>query len=119
MGKTKKGQSPLLLRVMARFGEVEFVEGWLDRGQSGRHTLGLWQSDGTVTINPIPEMVDTIIHEIIHDLFPDYSERAVCSLTGKLRRQLSDEQMQTLYEEYKRRVTLSDRLQEVEDTKLV
>lgn len=117
MAKAQKGQSPLLLRVMARFGEVEFKEGWLDRGSNGRHTAGLWESDGTITVNPIPETVDTVIHEILHDLFPNHSERAILSLTTKLRRQLSDEQLQTIYDEYRKRVTLSDRLQEIEDNK--
>lgn len=117
MAKKTKKKSPILLRVMARMGDLQFKEGYLSYGTNGRSTLGMWENDGTIVINPIPEVVDTIIHEILHDLFPHYSERAILSLTGKLYRQLSEEELQTIYDEYKKRVELSPRLQKIENEK--
>ncbi len=99
--------SPLLLKIMSRLGEVTLVEKWLPRDKK-HDVYGLWEemTDGTttITINPIPSVVNTIIHEMLHSMYPDYSEQAIRSLTGKLCKQLSEEQEQTIYNEYKRKV---------------
>ncbi len=84
-------------------GEVEFQEQWIEP-YSGKDVYGLWTPDGVITINPIPHIVDTIIHELLHEAYPDWSERAVYSMTGKLMKQLTSEEMQTIYEEYRRKV---------------
>ena len=102
---------------MARFGEVSFREAYIPNGPNGKATHGMWENDGTITVNPIPDVVDTLIHEILHDLYPDYSEQAIRSLTGKLWRQLSEDERQVMYDEYKKRVELSTRLQSIEDDK--
>lgn len=106
MAKKKVGnQSPLLLKVMARFGEVTFKEQFIPGPDSKHYTYGLWEEGDTITINPIPSTVDTVVHEILHAIYPTYSERTILSLTRKLMRQLSDEQLQTIYAEYKSRLT--------------
>lgn len=88
---------------MTRLGELSFEEGWLPT-EDGRITEAMWYPEGRIRINPIPHIVDSIVHECLHELFPKYSERAICSLTGKLMKQISAEELQTIYDEYKERV---------------
>ena len=101
----KAQRSPLLLRLMARLGELEFEEGWIppEKGEHG-HIYGLWLAEGKILINPIPHVVDTILHELCHELKPNMSELGIRSLTGRLFKQLSDQELQTVYWEYRRKV---------------
>lgn len=87
---------------MARFGEVQFKLRWLDR-----NTHGLWEKDGTVSVNPIPDMVDTILHELLHDFDPNLTERQVRAKTKRLMDQLTDDEMLTIYKEFQDRATES------------
>ena len=91
------------LKVMSRFEEVTFKEEWIDRYKGG-DVYGLHEPDGSITINPIPHVTDTIIHEMLHEIYPDYTERAVRILTGKLMKTLTEEEMKTIYAEYRRRI---------------
>jgi hypothetical protein len=97
-------RSPLLLKLMARMAEVEFREEYIPQAKDGCDIYGLWDSSGVITINPIPHVVTTVVHELLHEAKPDYSERAVRSMVGKLMKQLTEEEMITIYEEYRRQV---------------
>lgn len=97
----------LLLQLMSRLGELKFEEKYLPR-HAGRDTEGMWCSDGVVTVNPIPHIVDTVIHETLHEMFPKYSERAIRSLTGKLMKRLSEDEVQAIYKEYRRKVEANE-----------
>lgn len=88
---------------MTRLGELNFEEKMLPT-ENGRYVFGCTNYDGTIHINPVPHIVDTIIHECLHEQFPNYSEHAICSLTGKLMRQLGDKDLQAIYAEYRRKV---------------
>jgi hypothetical protein len=107
MGKStkakKKNHTPLLLRVMSLLGDVECREQWIPP-IGNNHTAGLWEKDGDgavrITVNLIPDAVDSIIHEAIHSLYPDYSERQVKRLTTQVVSQLTGEEMQTIYYEF-------------------
>ena len=94
-------RSPLLLRLMARLGELEFQEAFIP-SEHGRYVYGL--TDGIITVNPIPHIVDTVIHEVLHEFFPRRSEHTILSLTGKLMRQLTDADLQAIYAEYQRKI---------------
>jgi hypothetical protein len=107
-------KSPLLLKVMVLIGKLEFHESWIAPNHT-HYTDGSCDENNLITVNPIPSVVDTIIHECLHALYPDYSERAVLSLTGKLMKQLTSEDMQTIYGEYRRKVILSPELEAAED----
>ena len=100
MGTTP--HSPLLLRLMARLGELEVQEKFLptERG----YVYGMTDGDGIIYVNPVPHIVDTVIHEILHEFFPKHSERAILSLTGKVMHQLSDADLQAIYSEYRRKI---------------
>ena len=88
------------MQVMSRFGEVQFSLGWIDR-----NTHGMWKPDGSIIVNAIPSICDTVIHEILHDMDPNASEALVKSRTTRLMNQLSDQEMITLYTEFSDRAT--------------
>jgi len=99
----------LILRIMARLGELTFEERFLPtEGQDAKgrrgYVYGQTEYDGRIIVNPIPHIVDTVIHECLHELSPNYAESAIKSLTVKLMRQLTDTNLQTIYAEYKRKV---------------
>jgi len=51
----------------------------------------------------VPEVVDTIIHELLHRLYPHWSERYIKNRTSYLMKRMTDEEVQLLYDEYQRR----------------
>lgn len=104
MGKQKTGNRHLVLTLLARFREVSFRERYIP-DREGAQILGEYDDDkGEITINPVPHTVDTLIHELIHLVYPNYSERAVLSLTGKVMKQLSEADLLAIYKEYRRKV---------------
>ena len=55
---------------------------------------------GKITVNPVHSIVDTLIHELLHRLHPTWKEGYVRRTTTYLRRRLTDEEAQQLYQEY-------------------
>lgn len=55
---------------------------------------------GVIMVNPIPDILDTLIHELFHEAYPGWSERTVKRETTRLIRSLSPEAMDKLYQEY-------------------
>jgi hypothetical protein len=99
MPKRRK-PDPLLLRVCAELGAGRISEGEIRDAKV--HVDGI--CDGRrIIVNPAPAMVDTVIHECIHRLHPEWSESYVRGRTTRLLRALTDEQVQTIYGEYQRR----------------
>lgn len=90
--------SALFARVCVEMGRGRITEARIDDADS-------WQTDGYVcgghiTINPMHETVDTVIHELLHRLYPAWSERGVRIWTGRIMRQLSGAEVQAFYDEY-------------------
>lgn len=56
--------------------------------------------DGKVTVNPIPDILDTLVHELFHRRFPHWSERYVKQQTTMLIRSLTPEEQTHLFEKY-------------------
>jgi hypothetical protein len=54
--------------------------------------------DGKIRINQTISTVNTLIHECLHRLRPQWSERAVRARTTRLMRQMSYQQIDKLYE---------------------
>lgn len=98
-----KKRSTTLLRIMARLGELKFKEEYLPETK-GMYTAGMWSSEGVITVNPMPHVVDTIIHECLHELDPTATEKQIQRKTKRIRLQLSEEEIQTIYAEYKRKI---------------
>jgi hypothetical protein len=99
-------KSDLMVKAIARLGQVRVREEWVEPGKHESEVYGCWQ-DGdppVITINPAPHVVRTLLHEALHELYPTWKESAVRSMTGKLMKGMSSKQIWTLYEEYRRRV---------------
>lgn len=90
----------LIGRVWAEVGAGRMTEAFIRDGRS--FTDGYF-SNGHITINPMHQTVDTIIHECLHRAFPGWSEPYVRRTTTYLRKRMSDEEIQAMYGEYQRR----------------
>lgn len=91
----------LLLRVLAELGAGRIHEAFIP---SERDYYVDGEMEGRkIVINPIPEIVDTIIHELLHRLYPRWSERYIKNRTTYLMRRMTDDEVQVLYEEYQKR----------------
>ena len=110
----KQKREPLLVRLLARLGEVDFEEAYIPRDK-GRDIYGMWHPEGRITINPVPHVVQTILHELLHEHAQTYKERAVDSVVGKLYNQLTEGEIAAIYEEFVKRMRRSKALQDAED----
>jgi hypothetical protein len=91
----------LLLRVLAELGAGRIREAYIP---STRESFVDGEIEGrAITINPVPEIVDTIIHELLHRLYPHWSEGYIKNRTSYLMKRMTDEEVQLLYDEYQRR----------------
>lgn len=93
-------RDPLMVRVWAELGAGRITEGFLkDKGQ---FTDGV-EMGGHITINPVHQTVDTVIHELLHRLQPAWKESYVRRTTTYLRRRMTDEETLAFYQEYQAR----------------
>jgi len=96
LGKGKVEERPLQEKRPRK----KAIRGWCD----GEHAV----------VNPIPDTCDTLIHELLHRRFPDWSERTVKARTTEMIRRLTPEEMRAIYLEYsavkvpKRSLTVDD-----------
>jgi hypothetical protein len=89
-------RDPLLLEVAAAVGAGRIRFRTLASEDFFVH--GMTEDNGRITINPAPEIVDTLVHECLHRLRPTWSERAVKAKTTRLMKQLSDAEVEKLFE---------------------
>jgi len=101
INKRKDGNKSLWLRLWAELGAAPITEAFLS--SKNTYVEGLCDTDGSVTVNPAHNTVDTVIHELLHRMYPERSERSVRRTTSILRKSLTDNEVQLFYEEYKRR----------------
>lgn len=57
----------------------------------------------TIVVNPAHDIVDTLIHEVLHRLRPDWPEATVRLWTTRLRKELSEEEVRAIWAEYRKR----------------
>lgn len=88
-------RDPLLVEVIAAIGAGRLMVESIHSDEA--FVDGMMEPDGYVTINPAPSIVDTAIHEMLHRMRPQWSERAVRAKTTRLIRQLSDPEIDRLY----------------------
>jgi hypothetical protein len=99
--KRKSSNKKLWLSLWAELGAAPITEAYLSSDDT--YVEGLCDSDGSVTVNPAHSTIDTVIHELLHRMYPERSERSIRRTTSMLRETLSDSEVQLFYEEYKRR----------------
>lgn len=89
------GRDPLLLQVAAAIGAGRISIRAIH--EDGDRCHGVTLDDGSIAISPIPSTVDTAVHEILHRLFPRWSERTVLAKTTYLLKRMTDAEMEMLY----------------------
>jgi len=93
----------LLLEILAKLGEVRVKERFIPGDAAGEIVYGQYLSDGIVEINPVPAVVDTVIHECLHALRPEWGETTVKRFTSRVFHRLTEEEMRVIYGIYLRR----------------
>lgn len=102
MSKTGLGakNKNLWLRLCVELGAAPITEAYLSSDYE--YVYGMCEDD-SITIAPHNHIVDTVIHELLHRLYPKRSERSIRRTTSMLRKTLTDEEVQWFYDEYQRR----------------
>lgn len=113
MKRKRLKRDPVLLEVAAAIGAGRIVIGPIHDDDSFVH--GYAEGNGKVRLNPAIEMCDTAIHELLHRLRPSWSERAVRTKTTRLMRQMSYQEIDTLYELVLARARTSKRPERYDD----
>lgn len=96
-----KGRDPLLVRVFAELGAGRITEAFIHDTKA--FVDGETAPSGHITVNPVHQTVDTVIHELLHRIEPGWSERYVRNRTTYVRRRMSDAEIVTFYDEYNKR----------------
>lgn len=98
----KNKRPPLLIKVLTLFGKSEFNEVYLF--ENDRVSLrGLMESDGkkySIYVNPMADVIHTVIHELLHVLYPDWSEQYIECQSTRLLNLLSHDEIIELYHQY-------------------
>lgn len=100
-------RDPLILEIAAAIGAGRITMGPIHDDDTFVH--GVIDGAGAVRINPAVDTVDTACHEMIHRLRPAWSETSVRRRTTRIMRQLSDDEIDRLYEIVLTRARLSKR----------
>lgn len=96
-----KTRDPILVEVLSSIGDVQIEEEYLYHARAPKRDFCHGQyGDGVVTINPAPSVVQYLVHELLHHVRPEWSERSVVAKTTRLIRQMSHEDVIAVYEEY-------------------
>lgn len=99
--KRKPRPNVLINGMMAKLGELTVKEKFLKGEQVGLIVYGQCLGQHTIEINPVPALVDTIIHETLHALKPEWSENTVRQQTSRVFNRLTEAEMKQIYEIYK------------------
>jgi hypothetical protein len=100
---SKKGAHghKLIVEVLTDFGSGGISEQYICDAKMFVHGITKGRA---ITINPAVNVVETLIHECLHRIRPNWSENYVRRTTTWLLRSLSDEQVAQVFCEYNKRV---------------
>jgi hypothetical protein len=103
VSRRKNSRPPLLMRVWAELGRGHITEDvTLTSDVKGERLHGV-KCGRHIWINPVWAIVDTAVHELLHRLHPEWSERYVRRTTAFLMNRMTDAEAQTFYDEYQKR----------------
>lgn len=92
-------------RLMGELRE-EFSKGRIFRAaisSDGDVIEGLYEpSSGSVYVDPVPNVVDTLLHELLHRRFPRWGEKRVSETAHRLNTAMSDEERRHWYRAWQR-----------------
>ena len=92
----------LLTSILLELEAGGVAEGYLEQTREYRFVHGECSKGGAIVVNPVHSTIDTLIPELLHRLHPKWKESYVRRTTTYLRRRLTDEETQQLYQEYLR-----------------
>lgn len=85
---------------------AEFANGKVYQAEihsDGELVEGLFQpSTGAVYVDPAPNVVDTLLHELLHRRYPRWGERRVSDTARRLVTAMSDDERRWWYRAYRR-----------------
>ena len=96
MKRRRQTRDPILLEVAAAIGAGRITIASIQMGDD-EHVHGVTWPDGGIVINPMVEIVDTVLHECLHRMRPTWSEQTVKARTTRLMRGLSHAEVECLY----------------------
>jgi hypothetical protein len=102
----------LIGTVFAEVGRGRITTTFIKDGQT--MTDGFYNGAGHIYVNETNSIADTVIHECLHRAFPKWSESYVRRTTTYLMRRLSNEEVLTLMEIYRKRAKKRKRPVDVE-----
>lgn len=103
MKRSEAKHRAILSTIISRMGEVKFTEAYIPK-EGNKVVHALWEhGGGHIIINPYSYVVDSILHELIHECYPTKTERQVESLTKKLMDLLSDDEIKAIFASYQRK----------------
>ena len=92
----------LLMECTVALGETELNEAYIRKDAANTRFYGL-QQPGRIWVNPITATVDYLLHEMIHEVRPGWSEATVARMTTRLMHKMSDDQIKEFYRLYQGR----------------
>lgn len=92
--------TPLLRKVLAELANARIQERYIPPGVHDKVVYGQIER-GIITINPVPAIVETLLHEGVHAANWDYSEATVNRLTRRLFYELTEDELKLVYDIYK------------------
>ena len=99
--KPRHARPPLMISVLAELGAGRVSEGRIHDKEA--FTEGLCIDSKHIVIDPVPNVVDSLLHEALHRLHPEWSENYVRNRTTFLLRRLTDAEVTQIYQEYQNR----------------
>jgi hypothetical protein len=94
-----KPLNPLAAEVIAELEAGKRIYECVIKSEGDAWIEGVAQ-EGEVWVNPAPAVLEIVCHEILHRLYPSWSERTVITRSRKILRELSDSEVERLYKVY-------------------
>lgn len=90
-----------MVELRAEFGRGKVFQAEIH--SEGELVEGLYQpSNGAVYVDPVPNVVDTLIHELLHRRYPRWGEARVSKTAHQLVSAMSHEERRLWYRAYQR-----------------
>ena len=100
----KAKRDPLMVRVWAELGAGHITEAAVHSDIKGERVYG-YKEGRHIWVNPAWTMAETIVHELLHRINPEWSEPYVANRTTYVLNRMTDAEVEALYDEYQKRVS--------------
>lgn len=99
--RTLKNFDVLMVELRAEFARGRIYQAIIE--SDGELVEGLFEpASGAVYVDPVPNLVDTLIHELLHRRYPRWGEARVSRTAHALVSAMSDQERRAWYRAYQR-----------------